>query len=51
MWGSLGSLFADGRGCVPIWFVVRSGASPPSRVEPGFSKMATSGAVHADDYS
>ena len=27
--GSLGSLFADGWGCVPTWFVVWPGVSRP----------------------
>ena len=27
--GSLGSLFGDGQGCVPIWIIVWFGASQP----------------------
>ena len=34
--GSLGSLFADGWGCVPTWFVVWPGASQPWWVRPDF---------------
>ena len=43
---SLGSLFADGWGCVPTWFVVQ-----PWWLGPDFSKMAISRGVHTDDHS
>ena len=40
--GYLGSLFTEGRGCGPTWFVVCPGASQCRRVGPDFPKMATS---------
>ena len=45
---TLGSLFADGYGCVPTFFVVQPGASLPLCIEPDFFKMAASRGAHAD---
>ena len=49
--GSLGTLSADGWGCVPTWFVLWSGAFDLLWVGPDFSKMAACRGTQADDYS
>ena len=47
--GSLGSMIANGWGCVPTWFVIWPGVSQPLWVRQGFSKMATFRGIHSDD--
>lgn len=48
---TLGSLFADGWGCVPTLFIVQPRASQQWWVGPDFSKIAVSRVAHASEYS
>ena len=48
---TLGSLFADGWGCVPTLFVVWPGVSQPWWVGLYFSKITASRGVHVNEYS